>query len=381
MTFLFAGCGGDTKPAKVSRSIYTFEKTVTPVFMNIDFGKIDLNSNENYVSEGKRSIKLTPKTTNKDSLYAYFPLRSDVLAFNYADLSNYSEITAKIYSEGEYTVGLGLYFSSLADSRAEKTVYNLKQGWNEIKYEIAHSLISIQHDFTDCWGIYFIADTQAVAQNHSFYVDDIRIVESSQAPDTTSSIYLVSTNDYFELADFEHAYQRMVITANNSYGTAPLPLVEVVKASDFGVTAPSGERILRVVSYPRYSADGNASTWTQLFFSDMLIKAFDTSRFSNTEEFVFKFNLYQAGDVPVGHPYGLEINAYHTKNTSMDWGAIIGVKDEWVEYSMPLSNYQNFINDPSRLALSSFDWNSSDHGGATQTEYYLDNFRIERVAK
>lgn len=355
-------------------TIYDFEKALGPIGMHYGFGIVDLNKDAKYVSQGQKSLKITPLANRKDNLYMYLPFRSDTLGINYSNISQMSEIKVDIYSDYEITVSLGLYFSQLAELRAEPKPFKLKKGWNNLTVPIKHSLLSIQYSLEECTGLYVQFETEASEQQASIYLDNIRIRKSAEHIEIEQAVFLDEYDGYWEVADFEHAYQQLLATPYSAYNRALLADVRVVKAEDYGITAPSGERVLRIENYPDTTDDFPATRgWTQLFFADSWLDVLDTSRFTNLEDYVLKFDIYQEGDIPML----FEINFYDSKGT-MDWAGITTQKGKWLEFSAPLTQFPNFFKNPGRFGFAWLDWDPSLGDSAV---YYLDNMRIEKISE
>ena len=351
--------------------VYSFEKTIKPVCMHKQFGALNLNDDPEYVSEGKQSLKISPSCTIADYNYIYLPFLSEYLGFDYTDASKVKRVTADIYAESAAVIKMGMYFSEQAELKGEANVFNLKAGWNEVSFELRHAIIAIQYDITECYGVYLICDTAMSDQGVSIYLDDLSIVRGDIEEEAELGIFLDSTADYFELADFEHAYQQMLVTSETQLGGAPLASVSVVKTADYGITAPSGERALRIVTFPKSEGVTNPSTWTQIFFSDKWLQVLNPKRFTDLDKYHLKLSIYQQDDVKIGFEFN-----FYTLSGGMSWDQVVTKKGEWVEYDAPLSKFTAFFDDPGRFGFAWLDWDAKYGDSAV---FYLDNVRIERV--
>ena len=346
---------------------YTFEKTISPVRMHSSFGVVDLNADPNYVSEGVQSIQLTPKTTVDDQLYVFFPFSSSKLRINYTDLNYVSAVDIDVYAPVDMTIEFGMYFSDSGTLKAEPTSVSLKKGWTTVNVPIQHSLIALQYDLMECRGMYAKVGMEAVEAAQSVYLDNIRVTTQTEPVEVDVNILLDEWEGYCELADFEHAYQQIIAMPYTTYNAAALPEVKVVKAADDGLEAPSGERILRVETYPR-TTSGTNSTWTQLAFADQWFQTLDISRFKD-QGYELKFDVYQEGAFSTL----LELNLYH--DYGMDWGGINTQEGKWIEYSAPLDSFANWLDNPKQFVFSWLDWNA-ELGDVCV--FYIDNIRIEK---
>jgi len=263
---------------------------------------------------------------------------------------------------------LGFYFSEKADLLAEARLFELEKGWNSIHLPVQHSLIALQYDLADCYGLYIQFEAEAVEKNTKIWVDNIQVTTMTEAAQIEQSIILDEYDGYCELADFEHAYQQILCSPYTNYNRAQLPQVSVVKAADYGLEAPSGEKVLRIESYPSTNY-GNGSSWTQLSFADKWFDTLDITRF-DPEKYILKFNVYQEGDVSTL----LELYLFHAYG--MEWDGITSVKGQWVEYSAPLSKFSSYMQNPSNFTFSWLDW---DPAKGDSCVFYIDHIRIERT--
>lgn len=367
--FALSACQQERQSEQESQmaTAYTFEKTIRPVGMHAKFGVVDTNIDPQFASEGKKSIRLTPMGSYEEQLYVYFPFRVDMLSINYTDLNYVSSIELDVYAPEDMNLGVGLYFSSIAELKAEAKSYALKQGWNTLSLPVQHSLIALQYDLADCYGAYVQFEESAVEKGLSVYVDNIRVEQQTEPVEVEQNIILDEWDGYCELADFEHAYQQILATPYTTYNKAQLPDVKVVKAADYGFKAASGEKVLRIESYPSTNY-GVGSSWTQLAFSDKWFETLDISRFKG-EGYYLKLNVYQQGSISTL----LELNMYHAYG--MEWGGVTTKEGQWVELSTPLDSFTNWLDNPEQFVLAWLDWNPELGESCV---FYIDNIRIEK---
>lgn len=361
----------DEQPQTTYETVYDFEKTIRPVSMNLSFGAVTLNDNTSFVSEGKQSVKLSPSGTIEDFLFVYFPFESGILGMDYTNFNYITEVKFDVFASDDMVLKAGFYFSATANLRAQAQSFNLTKGMNTIILPVEHSVIALQYPLEKCYGMYVQFETSASENNQSVWVDNIQVLKTTEAAEIESNIILDEWDGYCELADFEHAYQQIIAFPYTNYNRAQLPDIKVVKASDYGLTAPSGEKILRFETYPDITAYGDGTGWTQVRFSDAWFDALDIGRFDPTQ-YELKFDMYQEGE----YYTLLELNLY-TSGGSMDWGGQISKPGEWVTYSAPLSNFTNWMHDPGSFVLAWADW---DPARGDSCVFYLDNIRVERIS-
>ena len=368
IAFSFAACGEKTENDGVVK-LYDFEQSgIRAVGMNRNFGKIELNELSDYVSSGNRSLALTPMGTDTVQPFMFLPLKSDLLGFDYSDATKITEVRFSVYAQRDAQLLVGLYFSNEAELKGSGETFSVSDGWNELVYSPDYSLIDIQYNLKACNGIYFQFQRPSdTTLPDKFFLDDVRLVLSETAVVYDNLIVLNKTATYFEITDFERAYQQLVFVPHLS-ANAPAPLLETVIAADYDVVAPSGNKVLRIVTYPK---SDTSITWSQINMSNRLIDALELSRYwAEPENYELKFEIYQNCD----REMMLEVNAYYA-GTAMDWGAVVTKKGEWVTFSASLANFTNFLRNPERFA---FGWRDYADGG--ESEYFFDNFRIEKIS-
>ena len=354
-------------------TLYDFESGIFNVRMPIYFGKITLNKEKEYVHSGEKSIKICP-FNNMNNPYMYLPIESTILGFSYTDISKIYGYKLCVYSEDVSEINVGLYFDNSASSRGPEQKYNLNAGWNEIEYYPQYSILSLQYDIKDCKGLYLMFKSQT--KMPTIYLDDVSIILSSVSQNPENLIILKRTESYFEICDFENAYQHLMFKSSSYNATGIPSVISIVKAEEYGITAPSGKKVLRVElidhTTPSYS-------WTKVQFVPALIQEINLKQFSgHLDEYVLKFETYRDFEL-IGSPYEnlIEINAYYNGYGAMDWaGTTLVEQGVWETTEIPLTSLANFINNQFRFELSFIERN-----GDSSRVYYFDNFRIEKESK
>ena len=194
-------------------------------------------------------------------------------------------------------------------------------------------LLSVQYDTKDFIGIYLCyMDNRSIPE---LYVDDVRALFVEDKVGFVDLVQLKSDGNYFELCDFEYAYQNYIFNSISDN----IPEFEIVKASDVGLAAPSGDYIFKIVPTP-------VEEWshTRVNFSNAFFKRIDWRFFrENTEKYEFKFDLYQVGQ---GTPYVSVDLSYNTLSDTTDEVCRSTVMNEWTTVSCNLSMFNNFLTDP-----------------------------------
>ncbi|MBQ9481293.1 MAG: hypothetical protein IJU84_03940 [Clostridia bacterium] len=351
--------------------LYDFEAGLFNVRMPIYFGTITLNRNTEYVRSGEKSMKLCPGNGMADP-YMYLPLESTLLGFSYTDIMKIYGYRLSIYSESVCEINLGLYFDKMANTRSPEQKFALNAGWNEIEYIPQYAVVELQYDVTMCKGIYIMFKTQETMP--TIYVDDVKIILSDVSVSPEKLLILKRTETSFEVCDFENAYQHLMIKPTNYNSAGILPAVSVVRAADCGLTAPSGEKVLKVELFDH---DTTSFSWTKVEFVPALIEEINFKQFvGHLDEYVLKFDTYRDFEL-VGSTYEnlVEINAYYNGYGAMDWaGTTLTEQGVWQETAISLTSLENFIN-----SQYSFQLGFMERRGNGSRVYYFDNFRIEKV--
>lgn len=354
------------------KPLYTFEEGLFNVRMPFYFGRIDLNKDKEYVYAGEKSIKLSPGT-DMSNPYMYLPLESNLLGFSYTDILKIKSYKFAVYAEENVSIGVGLYFDKKADYRGPEQSFTLSAGWNEITYTPQYSIMDMQYTVTDCKGLYLMFYDQE--EMPTVYLDDVKIVLSETAISPEKLTILKRTDTYFEICDFENAYQHLMVTTQ--VGQAKAPSIGIVKAADYNLKAPSGNKVLRVELFDKEGST-NSYSWVKWGFVPALIEEINLGQFKgHLDEYVLKFETYRDFELTGATLENLiEINAYYNGYGSMDWnGATIVEKGVWQTDLIPLSNLKNFIDNQ-----YGFQFALIERGGVGSRVYYFDNFRIEKIA-
>ena len=368
--FSVSGCiNKDTEENSNGYStVYDFEKGIQGVRMVSDysrsFGRITINEDNEFVKSGKRSIKLEPGNKIAQP-YMFLPFKSDFIENeNFSQVDKIIDITLSVYSTEKTMVGIGMYFTDRAEDKSVATVYNLNKGWNELTYINELPLVLLQYEVKAFKGIYFrYEDMESLPV---VYMDDVKVRMNKVALPIYDMMSPKITNDYYEISDFELTYQHAIFSATSM--SAYLPEVSTVNAQDEGLTAPSGERILKIVTAE--NATGPA-TWTSLWLTGKSMQNIRWDLFaSDLEKYEFKFDLYQKSEKWVY----LEVDLYGD-NVTPPYAAVsvTSTKDKWVSVGVKMTAFEAFVSKPGVLRFVWQDVGDSEH------IIYLDNIRIEKV--
>lgn len=377
----FAGCGGEPAPdpdaaLKEDVMVNGFEDWTpdlqTALIFN-DFGKVSLNTDKTYVTQGERSARLDPlggAYVSSSAPIVMFSLKSDTYGFDYADLSYADYLSFDIYnaqSEDKtiYAGFAGEVTSVTSISRVGEKEFVLKPGWNTCQLEVEAALISIMGDLTEVPGIYFRFESAGSAnvveegenKTPRYYLDNMWLIKK---PDKSESNFTMELREN-EIADFERIWQEYMFTNDNP------GLVEVVDADEFGLTAPSGDKVLHV------QFDGTSSqNWLQMEISSELLNRTALFGMSSdvAENAYICFETYNNTDSMVNL-----VMVYRTPTSSLISTQNNCAPHTWTSYEYCVADLLALDNG-FLTAMGNFQISYKDDYTGTK-EYFFDNFRIE----
>lgn len=377
----FAGCGGEPAPdpdtaLKEDVMVNGFEDWTpdlqTALIFN-DFGKVSLNTDKTYVTQGERSARLDPlggAYVSSSAPIVMFSLKSDTYGFDYADLSYADYLSFDIYnaqSEDKtiYAGFAGEVNSVTSISRVGEKEFVLKPGWNTCQLEVEASLISIMGDLTEVPGLYFRFESAGSAnvveegenKTPRYYLDNMWLIKK---PDKSESNFTMELREN-EIADFERIWQEYMFTNDNP------GLVEVVDADEFGLTAPSGDKVLHV------QFDGTSSqNWLQMEISSELLNRTALFGMSSdvAENAYICFETYNNTDSTVNL-----CMVYRTPTSLLISTDNNCAPHAWTSYEYCVADLLALDNG-FLTAMGNFQISYKDDYTGTK-EYFFDNFRIE----
>lgn len=338
-------------------------------FMN-GFGKISLNKNAEYVTSGSGSARLDPlgwKGSGSLPL-VYFPTQSDAFGFDHSDFSYVDYVSFDIYNANgeEKTMNAGLVskINSIESvNRVGDRKFTLKPGWNSCMLQVEPSVLAITADIADIKGVYFMfenAGSSVITEDTpKYYLDNVQLIKKDEKSTSDFTVELREN----EIADFEMLYQKYMVVNDNP------STVEVVNAADFGLAAPSGSKVLRVV------LDGvNTGYWKYFRISDVLIRATALNGMdeATAQKAYICFETYNNTDSAVNLPLDFAKGSDGKSFLSTPNNC---APKQWTTYEYKVSDIlkaePNFLQDPGQFLLNYKD------DSAVDREFFFDNFRIE----
>ena len=377
--FSFVGCNeneskGDTQAGEVV--IADFEKWA-PDFqimrpMN-SFGVVSVNEDPQYVHGGEASAKLQPMGgySVQKVPYVYFPLSSELFSFNYCDFSLVDYITFFIYNAQDEAAALDFgLVTTIVDinntERASGGTFQLQPGWNEIVYYPDLTIINLSYDITDIQGIYLGFENAGVRDPEDapvFYLDDVVMRRLDEPVEVENIIEL----DEGEICDFEKAYQQYIITYDCP-NTKCIPDMSIVEAAEYGLTAPSGEKVLRIVTKP---GDATEGSWPRFTIPEKIVRESGFMNIPSEEwsEYRFCFEVYAETQNRTFFP------EFYSQGGS-NWTAtnVSARRGQWVTYSVDFTNFsEDVVSNPGFIKIA---W--AEYIDAGELVFYFDNFRVEK---
>ena len=220
-------------------------------------------------------------------------------------------------------------------------------------------------DLTEVPGIYFRFESAGSAnvvdegenKTPRYYLDNMWLIKK---PDKSESDFTMELREN-EIADFERIWQEYMFTNDNP------GLVEVVDADEFGLTAPSGDKVLHV------QFDGTSSqNWLQMEISSELLNRTALFGMSSdvAENAYICFETYNNTDSMVNL-----VMVYRTPTSSLISTQNNCAPHAWTSYEYCVADLLALDNG-FLTAMGNFQISYKDDYTGTK-EYFFDNFRIE----
>ena len=408
-----------TKSSIVLDGFEEFEKDFLTLRSIHHFGKINMNTDKEFVKFGNGSAKIEPygptDTTAKPILVVQNS--SERYEYDYSDYTKVNKISAWFYNaeERDLTVGVGLAFSNVysynnrrdALDRTSAITYVLTPGWNYVEYKIEPTYLSLYERFNveNVCAIYFefehTNELEAVAP--VIYMDDVRLHYLEDAV-TGEEITLNSDSEkgVWELADFEDVRQNFFwYSRHDSVRTDARLETNVISPTKYNVIAPSGNNVLEVV---RRSGQIGTSTYPRLWFSsdifNRVVAEIGEDFKNNPQNYNLVFDYYNAsplddnlltvrcGAAGIEGSVQLDVSvncpAYTWATYSMN---ISKINDKFVQdfnkgdkKSILVTGNQPavFSNAPGEIVIASATYSGEED--LRDRVFLIDNIRIERVA-
>ncbi|MBQ3220000.1 MAG: hypothetical protein IJB32_05360 [Clostridia bacterium] len=267
-----------------------------------DFGRVTRNKNDAFVHGGKYSAKLQPVGgfNMVTEPCVVFPFSSELFAFDYSDVTGFSEVECYLYNDSETdivaTIGFAQSYSGGSAVLGMGEDFELKSKvWTEAKYTIDCNLLSVLIDVKKLAGLYIqFPDFGVVYPDEAptIYLDDITIKKADKKVEVSPKFNLYSEGVPYEagykkeIIDFENDYQKYfdVSTASAQQGE-----VKIVSENEVGIMASHGEKMLQVT---RLDKRDPAGFLVEIPETLMRASGMNTIPVEKWKEVYFAFDMY-----------------------------------------------------------------------------------------
>lgn len=368
LSSLCACSDGQSKAKTITTKVvnsFASEKELYQVILSNGYGKLTLNKDQKYSSDGGSAALWVSDQNGLPMLFKQ-RLVSQVSEYNYANLKQIKNVKTSIYNSAEEDVEVifALEFSDGSKSASKK--YTLKTGWNELVYDVDRSMLSLQFDIEK--AVYLSYTFQTNQTPYTVYVDNISVgITNSEVQE------VVQTVEKDEICLFDKNNQ---MTAFSLYVYSTIRIGNFV---DFGLTAnpdrvKSGKSFY-VTTVKGTEEAGNAY-WIRL--NDKYSKLVDWK--SLTENDKISFWVFNEG------PYtSMQFNVV-TKRGALANNFFYVEANSWINVEIPVSDIIQKTNDKGFLEKGEVigdvidyirvGWPAFDN--VAQKTLYFDEFKIIR---
>ncbi len=388
-----AGCAEETKKAEpiVLCNFEQFEPDFQLMRLQGEFGAVNVNKDPDFVKSGTTSAKLQPigGYSSGSTPYAYIHTISERFGYDYSDFTKVKSVSMWIYNaqatKKKLTVGLVAEIASTTNcTTVPVSYYALEAGWNKVVTYLDHDRLSYSCDINDVQGVYFSFENAHVRDpkdGPTYYLDDV-ILNTFETPVQLMSEYEL---DEGEIADFERDYQKDIILFQGVKESSP-PEAYVVNAAAEGITASSGENVLKVVT----RGDEKASWGPAVVIPQKILEASGFSKIPVEEwgNYQFCFDAYMTETAPVDMKL---VSMLYSTTGSQGKQNVTTKVGEWTTHKIPFSTCgyypntsddriergtTNIITKPGKWVVQ---WSGFTLDTAQEKVFYLDNFRFEKI--
>lgn len=364
-------------PTKGEITIADFEEWAPDfqlIRVNANFGKVSRNEDKAFVKNGSYSAKIQPLGgySTKSEPVMTVPLVSSLFEYDYSDFRWYKSVKCSIYSTGENMVKIGVIagdgVNSFGGSKVLEKKYFLKDGWNELTYEVNPSLIALTQDPRFINGIAFSfanAGSRELDDAPVLYLDDIKLEKRAQMAEVLDLIDLKP----YEIIDFEELWQEYVVSWSGN--AQIIPDMEIVGSQikdGRAITPTSGKNMLRMNLKAGTAVQGSLNYI--IIPASMMQAAFENLTDAEINNGYICFDVYNNGGAPITlYPW-----TYNSNRTPLNAYDFIASTDRWVSYKIKISDLkregQRLQNDIGTFEILYWEFIGED------IELFFDNFRI-----
>ena len=350
------------------------------------FGRVDVNEDSGYAKSGTGSALLRPLGhQSTTAIYAtirnyaddclFIPFSSVKYDFDYTDLTKTESVRFSMYNaeEKNLNVYVGFAFSQLGDAASLPVRYTLKPGWNDVICMVDHATISLMYNLKQCFGFTIGFDnvgSRYVKDAPTVYLDDISIKRTATEIKYDNLISL----DGDVVLGFEQLWELYTVTSIVEGERFPL---DIVRALDYGLVAPEGEKVLKFSQAADAYNDG--STRKYFVITESILQAANLTSYDEND--MLCFDIYNDTDefLPIAVCFQVE-----SQQNGYKYVPLSVKPKEWSTFKMSLGGIDHlfgkengFRSEPFRILLS-FEQYIGEIG--TARDMFFDNFRVERNA-
>ncbi len=404
---VFAACNDKTETTDSTvESFYNFEdydRNLMQVRPFQSFGVITDNKEAEYVSQGESSLKIQPLgeygTSNKP--YLVFPTYSPVYDYNFMDFAQYKCFSGDFYNaeERDIEMEVGLATSQPTYTRLLQWMntsitekYVLKPGWNKVVYFVEHDLINISANINQIFGVFVSFDNANSMYTEDapvLYADNLQLEKLATPYVQAERTYALNKDEekgVYEIASFEKAYQKYMIWCGqyrHRYAQPDYDIYNPLMGEEVG-------NVLRFITRPTNLTENNYP-WS--YISAELFKQYDIEgiKADTANDYYFCFDIYNNSETSVrlGVEYMSSLNDF--SQISKTWHEEVVSPKTWATYRHDIKSIDLIVGkDPTTgqsitkkwlddMGNVRFAWDRYDSG--ERREFWLDNLRIEKVAK
>ena len=329
-----------------------------------NFGKVSINSDEQYVYEGKHSARIDPVGYG----WMYFPTVSETYEYDYSDFTCVHSVRVEIYNPQETNQEVKIGFVSRIRSidrvdRAGTLPFALTPGWNTVDLIVEPALIKLVASLNKIEGILFEFEPnkqEDIAEDTPrFYLDSIRLLYKNESIASDKEIVFGDS----EIMDFERIYDSSFCL--NSYGIE----MGIVTSANYGVTATSGTKALRML-WPAKQT-GSGYNCFELQGSFLKAGAIGKVKDEDISSAYICFDVYNSSGLAVK----ANTNFYDAsgRNSYATYQTLY--PKEWTKVRIKLSDitaiFDTWTEDPGAMAIMLHELYDFD------LEIFVDNIRVE----
>ncbi len=265
-------------------------------------GSISVNTDPQYSAGGKgQSCLIRPvgSYSAKSSARFIFPTYSSVYHFDYRDFSSVQSLSFDFFNaeDKDIQVSLGLVptiasIDTYSVTASQWQTLPSKQ-WTTLSYQVNQTALGFLYDVTNIAGFYIEFEnlgSRDVALAPHLYLDNIAIHKYLVAPPIGEGLRIEGMN----YLDFENSIESEAVTMDGP--SVCKPEGKIVKASDVGLTAPSGDHIYQMTFKPGERNDG--SRWAWWITSNVVTRSslLATLPFEQAKDLVLEGDFYNDTD-------------------------------------------------------------------------------------